>query len=176
MDDILALDVSIRSTGVAFGRQDRPFTSSFPLPSVEGSEEEGWDYGDAGAKMLRFLDDHLKISRPDYIIYETPLPARAQSNQVNARALIGLGFLIEAFARVHRIECAELHNATLKKFWAGHGYASKEDMMSVCQALAWPVKNHDEADAAALWAYGRSTADPDWAARTVPLFGRRIEA
>ncbi len=168
----LALDVSIVRTGVAFGRQDRPFTASFPLPSVEGNEVEGWDYGGTGAKLLRFLDDHIKIDRPDLIIYETPLPARAQSNQINARALIGLGFLIETFANLHRIDCEEMNNKTLKKFWAGHGYAEKEEMVAICQSLGWPVKNHDEADAAALWAYGRAQHDQEWAARMTPLFGR----
>lgn len=169
---IWGLDISIARTGFAFGRLDRPMTSSFALPSVEGTHEEGWAYGATGAKLLRIMDDHLKLDRPELIIYETPLPAKAQSNQVNARALIGLGFLVETFADLHGIDCEEMNNKTLKKFWAGHGYAEKSEMMAVCQALGWPVKNHDEADAAALFAYGRAQSDPEFAARITPLLGR----
>jgi hypothetical protein len=177
---ISAFDLSRKSTGVSHdGPDDRPVVSTWRLPVIEGSPEAGWDYGPAVAAFMDNLDAHIAVVKPELIGYESPLPARQDPNskiflpETTVRILMGLGIIIEGTCQRRGILCAERNVRTVKKFWAGHGFADKDAMKARCDQLGWPVRNADEADAMGLWALLKAEYQPDWAPRSTPLFGRR---
>lgn len=68
----------------------------------------------------------------------------------------GLLMLVEMYSAGFGIPIFEVHNSTLKKAFAGHGRAEKEEMCARAMALGWKggvegtALFHDEVDAIAL--------------------------
>lgn len=65
----------------------------------------------------------------------------------------------------------EIPPNSLKKFFAGTGTASKDDMLTAALACGWTVGSDDEADAAGLAELARALHDD-----TVPLKRKQLEA
>jgi Holliday junction resolvasome RuvABC endonuclease subunit len=178
---ILALDISQRCTGFAHDSREagRPLTGVFRAPKAGGSAEEGWDYGITFAKYHEWLDDMLAAVRPAICAFEAPLNVAGMrrttrlNSQTTVRILLGLAAITEMALKEHGIRAVEANISSVKKHFAGHGFADKAAIMARCHQLGWLVENNDAADAAAVWAYAKALHDPSWAPRSTPLFGRR---
>jgi len=183
MKRVLAFDLSRKSCGWSHDsdRPGVPACGSLRLPKIEGSSEDGWDYGTTFAAFWLFARKKIDEAKPDILAYEAPLmprPARNNDRQnfvtteQTVRALFGLATLAETIAALSGIEPYEANIRTVKKFFAGHGFAEKEDIMARCRQLGWPITDDDSADACAVWALAKSTHDPKFAYATTPLLGR----
>lgn len=69
---------------------------------------------------------------------------------------VGLVTEVLAFSAEHDIETMPVHTASLKKFAAGSGRASKTDMIEAAKARGWNPQDDNEADAQLLLEYGLS--------------------
>ncbi|ACL61079.1 hypothetical protein [Methylobacterium nodulans] len=152
MRKILALDLSVASTGWALGSPDGdPAFGHYALPST------GNDIG----KLLAAFQDwlSLKIAGEDIAlcVFEAPILSRGKTHVLTARKLMGLAGVTELICHRAAIRCVEEHLQTNKKRFAGHGHADKHTMMHVARRYGWDVTRDDEADALALWVGGVCT-------------------
>ncbi|MFE1598210.1 hypothetical protein [Methylobacterium sp. ID0610] len=146
MRKILALDISVKSTGWALGAPDGdPGFGHYGLP----------DTGDDIGKLLALYQDwlNLKIAGEDIalIILEAPIHRGPKTHIKTARKLMCLSGVTEMVAHRANIRCVEQNISTNKKQFAGHGRADKEMMMHVARRYGWDVQRDDEADSLALW-------------------------
>lgn len=65
------------------------------------------------------------------------------------------GFLatLSSFCVEHSIECVGVGVSTIKKYIAGHGFASKDEVISAVNSAGYSVSDDNEADALALLLY-----------------------
>jgi hypothetical protein len=149
-----------------------------------------------------WLEERCRELQPRWIAFEAPYvpqvtPARVRSASGHAvwtmpsrrkpinihtlRRLISLCGLVEMVAHQHRIECREELPTKITQSFTGHGnWAGRENKkkatIRMCEVYGWPVKNENEADALALWAYAEAVLYPRAAQRrgAGPLFGRAM--
>lgn len=170
---ILALDVA-STTGWAEGRPGEiPRTGRWVLG------EKGATRPEKLFNLLRYLSDHLVVSRPRMIIIEAPLNARTQvhvgtTEETALMAFGGFG-VCEAVAQgrgVYRIERARVQDVRAY-FIQRRTFSGKDEgkrlVMQRCQALGWNPQGYDESDAAALWAYGAHLLAPKHCQHVEPL-------
>lgn len=153
--NVLALDLS-RHVGVAHdGPNGRAILSTKHLPVVEGDGINGFDFGTVGIAFRSWLRELIAVVKPDLVGFEAPLMPRGENfvtPEVTVRLLMGLAWDTETTARECGVELTDERNvATVKKFWAGHGFAKKPDMMARCRQLGYAPRNDNEGDACALW-------------------------
>lgn len=157
------------------GPNGRAILSTKHLPVVEGDGSDGFDFGTPGLAYRRFLYDLIAVVKPDLIGFEAPLMPRGESfktPEITIRFLMGLAHDTETTAADREIDCAERNVATVKKFWAGHGFAKKPEMVSRCRQLGYLPGNDNEADACALWNLLKAEYQPEFSPQTTPLLGR----
>jgi hypothetical protein len=53
---------------------------------------------------------------------------------------------------------------------------AKREVIAKCQAMGWPVGDHNAADAVATWSFACALIMPETALRLSPLFNRRLTA
>jgi Holliday junction resolvasome RuvABC endonuclease subunit len=178
---VLALDISQRCTGFAHDSRDagRPLTGIYRAPKVGGSIAEGFAYGFTYTKFEEWLDELLVAVKPATCCFEAPLNiagtnrSSRPTSQTTVRILFTLAGITEKLLYQHGIAAREANISSVKKHFAGHGFADKSAIVARCHQLGWLVENEDAADAAAVWSYTKALLDPTWSPRSTPLFGRR---
>ena len=153
----LGLDLG-KCTGWAIAEGDRIIQSGVRDFSVKSSEH----IGHRGIKFYNFL---CSLGRVDEIYYEEIQFGGNFKNKAgqwispssDGREFYhGLLMLVNMYAAGYGIPTFPMHPSTLKKAFAGHGHAEKEDMCRVAHARGWrggrPGTDscHDEVDACAL--------------------------
>lgn len=143
MKKILALDMATK-TGWA-------------NDSASGTEDFRKKAGDSrGMIFIRFeawLNEMVKISGPDMIVYERPHARGRAANEV----LNGMLAFTVKVCQVHGIEYTDCPSTSLKSFATGKGNASKGDMMAAYRKRfgADPLDDN-EADARWLHAWAQN--------------------
>jgi len=153
----LGLDLGTR-TGWALVEGNKLIGSGVRDFSVKASQH----IGKRGIKFYNFL---LSMGQVDEIYYETIMFGGsfkgADGKWINpsndGRELYhGLLMLVNMYAAGFGIPTFPVHNSTLKKDFAGHGHATKEEMCARAHALGWKGGEpgtalfHDEVDGIAL--------------------------
>lgn len=178
MTKILALDNAIRFGWAHHSAidLDYPVSGSERLPSPDGSTREGFDYGPTFAAFYEWVWEKIEEIKPDRIAYEAPLTPRGGNlltTESTIRVLHGLSTITELVGELHAIPVVEMNVQQVKKMFAGHGHAKKEEIIARCRLLKWAPVDHNAADALAVWACARSMVDPGFSYRTTPL-GRAL--
>jgi Holliday junction resolvasome RuvABC endonuclease subunit len=171
---VLSLDIAT-STGFAIGAHDdaRPVTGTVRCAAI------GDNYGRAGNELFAWLDDIIRVHRPDVVAYEAPLIIGGRTgttrptNAGTVRLLFGLVMAVEMATDRHGLRTYECHIQTVRRHFTGNGRCQKSEVMARCRTLGWDVGSNDAADAAAIWDYARSVLRPGTAVRTTPMFQER---
>lgn len=172
----LALDISRRNTGIAWGGEtERPRTASYSAPAGVGG-----DFSRTFAAYDRWLHDQLVMIRPTRVCFEAPIQivrdadaAPLTTSQETIEVLFGLIAITQG--RVYQwsngaVRCYKLHAGTARKSFTGSGHAKKPDVMAQCRRLGWAPANEDEGDAlCVLWSM--LVLNPAW--RPPLALGRR---
>lgn len=142
----------------------------------------GFDFGTSWIEYWHYLNDLITVIKPDLIGFEAPLMPRPRAPkpglkafvtpEVTVRFLFGLACITETLAGLRGIPCEERNVATVKKHFAGHGFADKEQLKARCRQLGWTFHNDNESDAAGLYALLKAEFEPSWVPNGTPLFGR----
>jgi Holliday junction resolvasome RuvABC endonuclease subunit len=153
MQLLMALDISISGTGCCIGDDAGPrFMSTFDC-------RKAWDArNQPGGRYVRYQDwlaDQITVHEPRALLFEAPLPPQAFNSVDTARQLLGLVALTEAMAHRREIQIVgEVNSQAVRKFFCGTGRAKKEDVIAECVHRGWKIADHNQADAAAVFAYG----------------------
>lgn len=133
---VLALDCSLRSTGVCY--PDGTLDTLCPPKGVTGAERLEW----FNQTFAVIFADH----RPTRVVYEAPISG-GRTGSIELHQLYGV-------LRPHIYQAGAVETpvwpSTLKKKATGKGNASKDDMLLVAVTLGYRPANHDEADAVLL--------------------------
>lgn len=128
------------------GQSDRLTSGSWPLRDPEEGRPLGELYEGHREALLRLLA--ALPATPDLLVYED-VPFRAFRGKQNLRILAaGIG-VCEALGARFGIQTGEVNLMTVKAT-AGHGRASKEEMMAWARAR-WNYEPVDDNDADAMW-------------------------
>ena len=182
---VIALDLSTVS-GAAF---DGPRDGAPLFATCTGVKRTGDVFGPTYVQFRDWLVDLIVVHRPTHLVFEAPWAptgARAPSRYTNVdvvMVLFGLaGIAEEVGARHLGAEAVwKVSVQTVRKHFLGHGRPEnpKAAVQHLCRLLGFQVKNEHEADACAIWSYGKSMLDKSFAGRDLPLVGaseRRIAA
>ncbi len=165
---ILGLDFATK-TGVAYGDAGAPAsrirTETWVMPSGGGA-----DVGEFFSVFRRHLDDRL-MRGVELCVFEAPFEQHRNAPNQSRR---GFGFAahIEQMCFDRGIPCIERATMTIKKDFAWHGRAKKDDMIRAAQRRGFVVKNDHEADACALWLQGVADSAPEFLHIYDPIFAR----
>lgn len=144
---VLSLDLGTK-TGWAIDNVDGITSSGTKDFKVEKNQT-------AGVKFLRFFDWLSELNANNnqeisMVFYEQVM----SHNGVKAAHAYGgfLGTLLH-WCALNEIDCTGVHVGTIKKFIAGNGKASKEDVKEAVRVLGFDPIDDNEADAIALLQY-----------------------
>ena len=145
MKPILCLDLAT-TTGFALRRADGRIESGEVSFSLKKDEGQGRRYVKFRAWLLE-----QKQAQPDLaeLVYEQVMGHGAH-NVIAAHVYGGLLATLQAFGEHHGIAYRGIGVSTIKKRFAGHGNATKGDMIAQCRALGFSPAGDNEADAIAL--------------------------
>lgn len=111
------------------------------------------------------------------VIFESsavPSIMMGRTNIDTIKLLVGFCEHLEEFCH-GRVELREARTADVRRYFIGGNpkrAVAKPAVMQRCKALGWDVKNDDEGDACAVWAYQIGILRPDLSHKTTPLFSR----
>lgn len=148
----LGLDIA-QKTGWAIVEGDRLVSSGVRDFSIKASQFKG-ERGIAFHNWL--IQTHRDFGPFTEIYYEKVMFGGAFQSKDNHELYHGFLMLMEMFCASFRIQSFGMHPSTLKKEFAGHGRAQKEDMCRVAHEKGWKGGmvgtsiHHDEVDAIAL--------------------------
>lgn len=145
MKTVIALDLAT-TTGYAIRRADGRIESGEVSFSLKKDEGQGRRYVKFRAWLLE-----VKMAHPDLaeIVYEQVMGHGAH-NVIAAHVYGGMLATLQAFGEHHGIAYRGVGVSTIKKRFAGHGKATKGDMIAQCKALGFAPAGDNEADAIAL--------------------------
>lgn len=144
----LGLDLG-NCTGYALAEGDRIVASGVRDFSVRSSEH----IGRRGIKFYNFL---LTFGHVDEIYYEKVQFTTNKYRSDGGELYKGFLMLVNMYAAGYGIPTFGVFPVSLKKAFAGHGHAEKQDMCATARSIGWKggEKNtamfHDEVDAIAL--------------------------
>lgn len=170
---LLALDISKNRTGFAVDGLDGacpPRTGTWSPPGG------GHLIGKAGHAYQAWLYRVIGDWNVERVLYEAPAAGNNGGGIVMTADLLemlfGLAFSTQVIAWTREIPASKAHVQTVRKHFCGHGRPNnaKKAVMDRCRQLNWNVPNHDAADAAALWCWGKATYDKSFRLETSPLF------
>jgi hypothetical protein len=169
---VLALDISSTRTGWCVDRAEGgpPRTGSWS-PRASGAAR----MGAIGREFEDWLFDFVGLCSAELIAYEAPAVGGGDIIRTvdESLMLIGLAFCVEIVADdlgMRRPVRAAV--STIRKHFVQNGHAKKRDVVKRCELLRWDVRNHDAADAAALWHWAKSKNDKTFNGVGTPLFAR----
>lgn len=142
---IMALDLGTR-TGWALLRADGRVESGQERFDLKAGEGQGARY----VKFRRWLVD-MKQAHPDLtdLVYEQVM-GHGAFQVISAHVYGGMLATVQAFGEHHQLAYRGIGVSTIKKQFAGHGKASKTDVIRQCEALGFRPASDNEADAIAL--------------------------
>ena len=153
---ILALDVSAKACGWAFGWPGDVPSSGVVRFSVDGgTEDEAW------ARCLPWINDQISVLSPTIVAIEAPIQATGGgfTNPQTQSMLWGLQAVIRTVVKLRMPGRARLVNvATARKVFTGAGRYGSGEAKETVQAealrrgwLTMETCNPDRADALAVW-------------------------
>lgn len=148
MIKVLGLDPANKTGWCIFDSDKKQILDSGTYTFLMKNEK---DRGILFSRFLFWLVRMVYSHRPQYIVYELPHHRGGEPT----RKLLGQTTIIEMVAEVFGVSYCSVHTGTLKKVCAGHGKASKEDMIKNAKRyLRRDPVTDDEADAinVCLWA------------------------
>lgn len=145
MKALLALDLATR-TGWALLRSDGRVESGSVSFALKGDEGQGRRYVRCRAWLVEMKAAHPGLGE---IVYETVMGHGAH-NVIAGHVYGGLLATVQSFGEHHQIPYRGFGVSTIKKRFAGHGNATKGDMIAQCRALGFSPVDDNEADAIAL--------------------------
>jgi hypothetical protein len=171
------------ATGIAYGRAE-----TMPHAEVRTAPTTGADLGAYGRfwwivwrSVLKGLAERLHPGEKIVVCYESPVLIEKRTDPQTGRVMGGnsiettrklqsLGVILETacllFAEEHNIviEVFECHSATMKVVLAGHGHASKPDMVEAARRagvrLPAGPEAHNAADGFAAWLVALRAHEP----------------
>lgn len=170
--EILALDLA-RCFGWAEGRPgETPRFGSDQFASSDAGQEEIF----AGA--VKWLATRLMAFKPRIIVYEEPELFRLRSGKATKatiEVLFGLPAVIQGIGR--RMGVPLIYKATpadVRRFFIGQRNLKRElakpAVVKECRRRGWDVRNDDEGDACATWAFMCAYKVPSLRVDNTPLF------
>lgn len=141
---ILALDLGTK-TGWAVLRVDGKVESGTVNFSLKKNEGQGQRY----VKFRHWLVEIKNTHDLTHIYYEVVMGHGAFA-VIAAHVFGGMLATMQAFGEHHQIPYEGFGVSTIKKRFAGHGKATKGDMIAQCRALGFTPADDNEADAIAL--------------------------
>lgn len=172
---ILALDIAT-TAGFAHGDvNDNPIYGSIRFGTRETPDAAVF------AAAMRWATLMFQRSpMPDLLLLEALLPPTAKVGQTTAATrdrLCGLQAIVLGCAAhfgCPRIEMVPVRS--IRKHFINDGALPRDEAkratIRMCRMLGWHAADDNQADALALWSYGRGLAVPELALATTPLFGR----
>jgi crossover junction endodeoxyribonuclease RuvC len=142
---ILALDLATRCGWACGAPGTEPTYGTKVLPST------GEDIGRFAGAFNEWLLDMMTLEDPGVVVFEAPVLAGTTS-LATARKLYGLAWHTEFCCQMRQVRVMEHHLQSVKKFFAGSGRASKDDMIAAAHRQGWAPKDDNAADALGLWA------------------------
>lgn len=168
MTTVLALDVSARATGWAYGAADETPTSGvvrFSTPG--GTEDEAW------AEALKWAHMQIGVLNPDVVAIEAAIMSSAPgmggvTNPATQGMLWGLQAVIRTVVKLRTPGRALLVNASAaRKLFTGKGmYPKGEAKLAVqaeCVRRGWlniDTMDPDRADACCVWCFAAAPYAP----------------
>ena len=145
MTVVLSLDLGTK-TGWALLRADGRVESGQEKFDLKQGEGQGARY----VKFRRWLVE-MKAAHPDIgeLVYEQVM-GHGAFQVISAHVYGGMLATVQAFGEHHQIAYRGIGVSTIKKQFAGHGKASKTDVIRQCEALGFRPCSDNEADAIAL--------------------------
>lgn len=192
VDCVLALDLASTS-GWAYGPvRSKPMSGVIPLG------DKGATHGERGAKLLRWLNDFLKLNAVRLAVIEKPLApqvlVKIGATDSTVELLYGLPFVAKTVLSMRGVwEVKYVHVQDVRAHFTGQRtfaesfdpirkrkVSSRENgkaaVKNICAMRGWPVQSDDEADAIATWSYGTEMLSPGASMKCLQIFGRRINA
>lgn len=166
MGGLIAMDISAAATGWAWGEDGAP--ARLGTFSAVRPGDRAKDHGGRFHRYSEWLSDLFRVLTPRALFFEAPIPAIRQSNSDTARQLFGFIAITESLAYQHNMApVCEVHIQTIRAYFAGKGNADKAQIIAECHRRGWLVQTDGEADACAVWWYGRNSPS------TAGLFGKK---
>ncbi len=164
---LLALDVSSKRTGYAFGTDagtPAPRASCWAMPG------DG-DLHRARAALATSIASLCGLIHPAVVVIEAPLQIFGRSAHT-AFVLTALYGAASAAAHNSGAAVYDANVQTWRKHFTGQARPDnpKQATIDRCKLIGWEPKNDDEADAMGLWHWGMSTYFRHWRQVGTPLF------
>jgi Holliday junction resolvasome RuvABC endonuclease subunit len=162
---LFALDLAER-VGFAYGEPaDDPTVKSgvYVLPKT------GLDIGQYLVAFDDWFRPMLEFTKADRVIFEATILVPGNSVQT-ARKLMALAGFTEYACKRAGIRCNDAPIKTVKQYFAGHGNATKAEMIAAAEGRGFDVVDDNQADALAVWHYSASRFVPTMAISAEPLF------
>lgn len=161
MISVLALDLSVKSTGFALCTSEmaKPVSGTWELASGVAHAPRAF------VRLHRHLRDINDATPLHAIFYEDTVPPhmlRGHSDAATIKALAGLAGHVESFCAAMGIRCQSVGLSTWRKHYVGsipRGTKSadwKHLAMTRCRELGFAPLKHDEAEALGLLDYALS--------------------
>lgn len=151
---ILGFDLA-SNAGCAFGE-----VSGIPIAWTEVIGEAGGTQPARFSQMFHLTSALIKKYDPDIIAIEKPIAAGVVGNEARIQLAFGYRAAVFAVAHMRFKRVVEYDVGTIRKYFIGKGnlkrVEAKKQTVERCGRLGWTVKNDDEADALAVWAYARN--------------------
>lgn len=148
--NIVALDLSLHSTGVAMGDASGP-------PRTMRVQFTQPEMGAAWAAYAKWLRDLLVLEKPGLVASEAALlKVDKESSADVARLLLGFAAHTASICSMRGIRHVEVASGAWRKAFLGHGRPEdpKKAAMLMCDRLGWPHGGiHDRAEGAGVWAW-----------------------
>jgi hypothetical protein len=181
MISVLALDLSVKSTGFAIWHDQlaKPECGTWELAGGVAHAARGF------VRLHRNLKDMNDATPIDRVVYEDTVPPhmlKGHSDAATIKALAGLACHVESFCAAMGIRCQSVGLTTWRKHFVGsmpRGTKSadfKHLAMTRCRELGIEVIKHDAAEAAGILDYALSVEGiiPPW--REANLLQRQLRA
>jgi hypothetical protein len=175
-EQIMALDISKRSTGVCEGRLgEEPLFYTVPFGGTDDDFEATW------ARCFRWFHKRLlEPAVPSHVYMEAPAQAGSFSGHTNANVtttVTGLWSNVSSLCEVRGVIFRKVHVATARKSFIGIGNMAgadaKREVRRVCDSIGWKPKNFDEADAGCVFHYAGKQIASELMPDTRPFFAER---
>lgn len=142
---VLCVDIGTK-TGFAILRADGKIESGQVNLQPKRGEGDGMRY----VRFRRWLIEMKQTHEPiQEIVYEMVM-GHGAFQVIAAHCFGGLLATLQAFGEHHQIPYRGFGVSTIKKRFAGHGKATKGDMIDQCRKLGFSPVDDNEADAIAL--------------------------